>query len=143
MSGWIACCGNNSGGSSSGITFDLSLYRYGYQYGEDMELARGVGGDGITNAYETIMSFVSSGDITVTIAPFCLQTNTGGNEGYFELSVNGVQEYRQMLPTSTWTNIINMPDIQLHDNDILELRVGFINTHNGCNFYYRQYNPNT
>lgn len=141
MTNWIACCGGNGGGGggSAEITFDLTLYRNGYQYNEDIQIARDVGGSGGTDVAITIMSFTAVGDITVNIVPFQLQTNTGGNDGYFELLVDGVSKYKKKLNTSTWTPLTDIVPVVVHDGETLECNIGFDNTHNGCQFYYRQY----
>lgn len=141
MTNWIACCGGNGGGGSGSaeITFDLTLYRNGYQYNEDIQIARDVGGSGGTDVAITIMSFTAVGDITVNIVPFQLQTNTGGNDGYFELLVDGVSKYKKKLNTSTWTPLTDIVPVTLSNGEKLECNIGFDNTHNGCQFYYRQY----
>lgn len=141
MSGWIACCGGNGqgGGGSAEITFDLSLYRNGYQYQEDINLATGVGGNGDTDVAITIISFTAVGDVTVNIVPFQLMTNTGGNEGYCELIVDGISKYKKKLNSNTWTPLTDIVPVDLADGETLECNIGFDGTHSGCNFYYRQY----
>lgn len=141
--GWIACFGDNGGsGTSAGIAVDLMLYRNGYLYNEDMELARGIGGSGAADDHETIFQFTATGDIDVTLNTFCIMTNTGNNDGYFELIVGGTSKYKKMLTSNTFITLNDMPVVSLSNGDTLECRVGFDNSHSGCNFYYRRYNPN-
>lgn len=141
MTNWIACCGGGGqgGGGSAEITFDLSLYCNGYQYGEDVLLARDVGGNGDTDVAINIMSFTAVGNITVNIVPFQLQTNTSSNDGYFSLVVNGVTKYKKKLNTGTWTALTDIVPVDLADGETLECTVGFDGTHSGCGFYYRQH----
>lgn len=141
MTNWIACCGGNGGGGGgrAEITFDLTLYRNGYQYQEDVLIARDVGGSGGTDVAITIMSFTAVGDVTVNIVPFQLETNTGANDGYFELIVNGTSKYKKKLNTNTWTPLTDIVPVDLADGETLECNVGFDGSHNGCQFYYKQY----
>lgn len=140
--GWVRCMsaqGGGGGGGSAEITFDLTLYRYNRQYQEDTEIAREVGGTGTYDVHETLMSFTAVGDITVNIVPFQLMTNTGANDGYFSLVVDGVTKYKKKLPTGSWTALTDIAPVSVLDGETLECRVGFDNLHSGCNFYFRKY----
>ena len=139
---WVKSARIGSGGGSAEITFDLTMYRRNYQYNEDVQIAREVGVSGDTDVAITIMSFTANGDITVNIVPFQLQTNTGSNDGYFELVVNGSSKYKKKLNTNVWTALTDIVPVELSDGDTLECNVGFDNGHNSCNFFYRQYQNN-
>lgn len=139
--GWVKCVKSTGGGGggSASIAFDLTLFRNGYQYNEDVQIARDVGGSGGSGVAITIMSFTATGNITIEIVPFQLMTNTGGNDGYFELLVNGVSKYKKKLNTNTWTPLTDIVPVDLANGETLVCNVGFDNGHNGCQFYYRQY----
>lgn len=62
-------------------------------------------------------------------------TNTGSNEGYFEIQKNGVSVVKQYCNTSTNTPI-TIPNISVEENDVVDLVVGFDNAHSNCNFQF-------
>lgn len=62
-------------------------------------------------------------------------TNTGSNDGYFEIQKNGVSVVKQYCNTSTNTPI-TIPNISVEENDVVDLVVGFDNAHSSCNFQF-------
>lgn len=62
-------------------------------------------------------------------------TNTGSNEGYFEIQKNGVSVVKQYCNTSTNTPI-TIPNISVEENDVVDLVVGFDNSHSNCNYQF-------
>lgn len=62
-------------------------------------------------------------------------TNTGSNDGYFEIQKNGVSVVKQYCNTSTNTPI-TVPEISVEENDVVDLVVGFDNAHSNCNFQF-------
>lgn len=62
-------------------------------------------------------------------------TNTGSNEGFFEIQKNGVSVVKQYCNTSTNTPI-TIPEISVEENDVVDLVVGFDNQHSNCNFQF-------
>ena len=62
-------------------------------------------------------------------------TNTGSNDGFFEIQKNGVSVVKQYCNTSTNTPI-TIPNISVEENDVVDLVVGFDNAHSSCNFQF-------
>lgn len=61
-------------------------------------------------------------------------TNTGSNDGYFDIQVNGVSVVKQYCTTNTNTPIV-IPEISVEANDVVDFVVGFDNNHSSCNFH--------
>ena len=62
-------------------------------------------------------------------------TNTGSNDGYFEIQKNGVSVVKQYCNTSKNTPI-SIPEISVDENDVVDLVVGFDNAHSNCSFQF-------
>lgn len=60
-------------------------------------------------------------------------TNTGSNDGYFDIQLNGTSLVKQYCNTSTNTPI-TIPNTDVAQNDVLDIIVGFDNAHSSCNF---------
>lgn len=60
-------------------------------------------------------------------------TNTGSNDGYFDIQLNGTSLVKQYCNTSTNTPI-TIPNTDVAQNDVLDIIVGFDNAHSNCNF---------
>lgn len=60
-------------------------------------------------------------------------TNTGSNEGFFEIQLNGTSLVKQYCNTNTSTPI-TIPDTTVAANDVIDIVVGFDNAHTSCNF---------
>ena len=121
------------GGTStpSEITMDFSPWKYGGI--QEAEVASKLG-DAPDTSKQTIATFTSTGDTTVHFSGIRISTNTSGNEGYFNIEVNGTNVHKQSLNSNTWQQFTNIPDIQLTNGDVITVNVGFDGTHNGCYF---------
>lgn len=121
------------GGSSvaSEITLDFSPWKYGGV--QEAEVASKLGDAQNTNK-ETIATITAVGDTTVHFSGIRISTNTGSNEGYFNIEVNGTNVHKQSLNSDTWQQFTNIPDVQLTNGDVLTVNVGFDGTHTGCYF---------
>lgn len=127
------------GGGSAEITFDFTPYKWNST--AVIKMAEDIGGaniGGMDNASQSIMSFTATGDVTVNINPFAAYTNTGSDEGYVALVVDGVTKYEKQIPALVWVNLSDIPSIVLSDGETLEVRCGFHNHHSGCYFQLKQ-----
>lgn len=89
-----------------------------------------------TNTSTVARSFTMSAAGTLVFASGSYGfTNTGSNEGYFEIQKNGVSVVKQYCNTNTNTPIA-IPDIQVEENDAVDLVVGFDNAHSNCSFQF-------
>lgn len=134
---WIK--GNAIINKSAEITFDFTPYKWNDT--AVIKMAEDIGGanvGGMDDASQSIMSFTATGDVTVSITPFAAYTNTGANDGYIALVVNGVTRYEKQIIALVWTNVSNIPSVVLHDGETLEIRCGFHNHHSGCYFQLKQ-----
>lgn len=67
------------------------------------------------------------------------KTNTGANEGYISVEINGTQEFKQYLDTDTQA-VVNFPSsFNLNSGDVLTMNIGFDNAHTNCRFYVQTY----
>lgn len=89
-----------------------------------------------TNTSTVARSFAMSAAGTLVFASGSYGfTNTGSNDGYFEIQKNGVSIVKQYCNTSTNTPI-SIPEISVEENDVVDLVVGFDNAHSNCNFQF-------
>lgn len=89
-----------------------------------------------TNTSTVARSFTMSAAGTLVFASGSYGfTNTGSNDGYFEIQKNGVSVVKQYCNTSTNTPI-TVPEISVEKNDVVDLVVGFDNAHSSCNFQF-------
>lgn len=63
------------------------------------------------------------------------RTNTGSNDGYFDIQLNGVSVKKQYLISNTDTDIA-VDDIQVAVGDTLDIVYGFDNYHSRCEFSF-------
>lgn len=87
-----------------------------------------------TDVKKTIFTYTATKDCLVCISTNSkAKTNTGSNEGYVNIEINNVQQWKEYLTTDTNINLSDIPSsFQLSANDVLKINFGFDNAHTNC-----------
>lgn len=120
---WYRCEKPSSGGGGGGAS-DISI---------DAETVN-VSGIYETDYKNTIYSFTAMNDAVFAMTGD-MKTNTGSNDGYVFLDINGINEYKLTIPTGTSSSTpFTFSAVAISAGDFVEIGIGFDNNHTNCNF---------
>ena len=91
----------------------------------------GVSGTDTERTVRTI-TMTEAGKLVFADGSYCT-SNTGANDGYFDIRLNGTSVVKQYITTNTNTPI-SIPEIDVESGDAIDFVVGFDNQHSSCNF---------
>lgn len=89
-----------------------------------------------TDVRQLAFSYTATDNGKLVFAPGSyVNTNTGSNEGYLTIEVNGTEVYTSpALVVNTDTTLTGLDEIEVTASDVVDIYVGFNNAHSRCHF---------